>query len=254
MADAPRPHGGDVFIVDNSDQDWKVVRYLRDWTELAHTFDIATGYFEVGGLLALDGHWQKLDHIRILMGDEVSRRTERALLAGVGEIEKKLDASLEREKEQNDFLLGVPGIVDAIRKGQISCKVYNKEKFHAKAYITHAKQAVIGSSALVGSSNFTAPGLTENIELNVQLRREVDVLQAWFDRHWNDSRDVTPEILRVFERQTALYPPFYIYARALHEFFRRHEMTDYEWLTAGAQNGSRMYPILDYYQQEVFTS
>ncbi len=45
--------------------------------------------------------------------------------------------------------------------------------------------------------------------------------------------------------------PFYVYARALHEFFRRHEKTDYEWLTAGAANwGSRMYPILDFCQQE----
>ena len=78
MADAPRPQGGDVFIVDNSDQDWKVGRYLRDWADLANAFDIATGYFEVGGLLALDGQWQKLGQIRILMGDEVSRRTHRS--------------------------------------------------------------------------------------------------------------------------------------------------------------------------------
>src|ERR1035437_3899435 len=53
------------------------------------------------------------------------------------------------------------------------------------------------------------------------------------------------------ERQTALYEPFYVYARALHEFFRRHELTDYEWLNAGPENGgSKMFPILDYYQQE----
>ena len=31
------------------------------------------------------------------------------------------------------------------------------------AYITHAKLEVVGSQALVGSSNFTAPGLTKNI-------------------------------------------------------------------------------------------
>jgi HKD family nuclease len=42
--------------------------------------------------------------------------------------------------------------------------------FHAKAYITHAKLEVVGSQALVGSSNFTAPGLTKNIELNIQVR------------------------------------------------------------------------------------
>ena len=35
--------GGDLFIVDNSDSDWKVRRYLHDWTEIAQSFDIATG-------------------------------------------------------------------------------------------------------------------------------------------------------------------------------------------------------------------
>lgn len=251
MAQEPRLQGGDLFIVDNSDQDWKVRRYLHDWADLAHSFDIATGYFEVGALLALDGQWQKLDKIRILMGDEVSKRTRKLLLTGIENIKKKLDSSIEQEKEKNDFLAGVPAILDALKSGKIVCRVYNKEKFHAKAYITHAKQAVVGSSALVGSSNFTVPGLTDNVELNVQLRREVEILQEWFERHWDKAEEITPDILQVVERQTALYAPFYVYARALHEFFRRHEMTDYEWLTADPENGgSRMYKILDYYQQE----
>ena len=156
----------DLFVVDNSDL-WKVEDYLREWADLAHTFDIATGYFEIGALLALDGQWQKLDKLRILMGDEVSKSTRDALLAG---IESVLDASIERTKEKDDFLSGVPAIVDAIKKKQIECRVYAKKKFHAKAYITHARQEVIGPTALVGSSNFTRPGLKDNIELNVQVR------------------------------------------------------------------------------------
>src|SRR5271157_703474 len=252
MAQEAKSQGGDLFIVDNSDQDWKVRRYLHDWTEIASSFDIATGYFEIGALLLLDQQWQKLDHLRILMGEEVSKRTKRALLLGLQEIKNKLDKSIEDEKEKNDFLVGVSAIVEALRNRQIQCRVYTKEKFHAKAYITHAKQAVVGSSALVGSSNFTVPGLTNNVELNVQLRREVEDLQEWYERHWELAEDVTSEILRTIERHTALYSPFDVYARALHEFFRRHEMTDYEWLTAGPAGGSKMYRILDYYQQEGF--
>ena len=42
--------GSDLFIVDNSDSDWKVKNYLHEWTDLAHKFDIATGYFEIGSL------------------------------------------------------------------------------------------------------------------------------------------------------------------------------------------------------------
>src|ERR1035441_4982113 len=149
MSQEAKPQGGDLFIVDNSDKDWKVRRYLHDWTEIANSFDIATGYFEIGALLLLDQQWQKLDHIRVLMGDEVSKRTKKALLSGLQEIKKKIDMSIESEKEKNDFLTGVPAIVEALRNKQIECRVYTKDKFHAKAFITHAKQAVIGSSALV---------------------------------------------------------------------------------------------------------
>lgn len=82
MSESPKS-GGELFIVDNSDEAWKGLRYLQDWTEIASAFDIATGCFEMGALLALDGKWQKLKNIRVLMGDEVSQRTRQALLDGL---------------------------------------------------------------------------------------------------------------------------------------------------------------------------
>jgi hypothetical protein len=44
--------GSELFIVDNTDEDWKVLRYLHDWCQLSKSIDIATGYFEIGGRLA----------------------------------------------------------------------------------------------------------------------------------------------------------------------------------------------------------
>lgn len=195
--------GSELFIVDNSDEDWKVCRYLHDWCQISRAIDVATGYFEIGSLLAFQDEWQKVDRIRILMGDEVSLRTKNAFAAGLKKATHSLDASLEAEKQKNDFLVGVPAIVEAIRSGKITCRVYRKDKFHAKAYITHARLEVIGSSALVGSSNFTCPGLTENIELNVQITGQpVNVLQEWYEEHWAEAEEVTPEILRTIERHT----------------------------------------------------
>ena len=120
-----RRKGSDLFIVDNSDDLWRVEEYLRGWTGIANKFDIATGYFEIGALLALDQNWQHLKQIRILMGDEVSRRTRKALLEGIAKIKTILDESIEFEKLNNDFLEGVPAIVDAIGSEQIKCRVYN---------------------------------------------------------------------------------------------------------------------------------
>jgi len=77
--------GRDLFIVDNSVSGWTGLRYLEEWTGIAKAFDIATGYFEIGALLALDGKWQALEKIRILMGAEMTPRTRKALLDAVRE-------------------------------------------------------------------------------------------------------------------------------------------------------------------------
>lgn len=238
-----KTEGGDLFIVDNSDSDWKVRTYLHDWCDIAHSFDIATAYFEIGALLALDGQWQKLDKVRVLMGDEVASRTRSVILEGV---QGTLDASIDNEKRSNDFLAGVPAIVKALREGKIECRVYTKAKFHAKTYITHARSAVIGSRALVGSSNFTLPGLSANVELNVHIRSEVDQLQAWFERYWDGAQDVTPELMRVIERHTADFTPFEVYAKSLQEYFKAHEESVTEW----ERTRSKMWPVLDQYQRE----
>jgi hypothetical protein len=39
--------GKDLFIVDNSISGWTALRYLQEWTNIASSFDIATGFFEM---------------------------------------------------------------------------------------------------------------------------------------------------------------------------------------------------------------
>ncbi len=243
--------GRSLFIVDNSVSGWTGLRYLEEWTSIARAFDIATGYFEIGALLALDGKWQSLEKIRILMGSETTQRTRKALFDAVrSRTVQILDSSIEAEKGSNPFLMGVPAILEALRSQKIDCRIYDKEKFHAKAYITHAKLEVVGSQALVGSSNFTAPGLTKNIELNVQIQsaREVAQLQEWFETHWNGASEVTHAVIETISRHTNPYTPFDIYAKALQEFFRGHELTATEW----DETRSKMFPKLDRYQKEAY--
>ncbi|MDZ4259867.1 MAG: helicase-related protein [Gemmatimonadales bacterium] len=243
--------GRDLFIVDNSVSGWTGIRYLEEWSSIAKSFDIATGYFEIGALLALDGKWQPLEKIRILMGAEMTERTRKALLDAVRtRAVGVLDDSIEDCKEGNPFLRGVPGLLEAMRSGQIECRVYDRDKFHAKAYITHAKLEVVGSQALVGSSNFTLPGLTKNIELNIQVQsaREVAQLQEWFETHWNDASEVTDAVITTIARHTHQHTPYDIYGKALQEFFRGHQLTATEW----DETRSRMFPELDRYQQEAY--
>ena len=226
--------------------------YLHDWCQFSDRFDIATGNFEIGSLLGLDGEWQKVDKLRILMGGDVSFRTNQSFRRALEDIRNRLDDSIEAEKEENDFLLGVAGIVAALKAGQIECRVYRKERFHAKAYITHGREKVIGSYALVGSSNFTWPSLKQNVELNVQITgTSVVELQEWYEAYWDESEDVTAEILAVIERQIQEFEPFDIWARSLHELFGDAAITTHEWERLGRNDGgSEVFPILDHYQQE----
>ncbi len=183
-------------------------------------------------LLDLDGHWQSFDKIRILMGDEMSHRTRKALLVLVRKrAEERLDESIERDKEQDPFLSGLDAVLKALKSGQIECRVYNRDKFHAKAYITHGRFEVIGAQALVGSSNFTRPGLTQNVELNIKIESssEVAQLQEWYEQHWDEAVDVSAGVVKVVERHAREYSPFDVYAQALRSMFDDLEPTASNW-------------------------
>lgn len=238
-----------LFIVDNSDTDWKVGSYLSEWCDLSKAIDIATGYFEIGSLLSLKEKWQSVDQIRVLMGDEVSLRTKNIFIKGLERIKTQLDNSIELEKSQNDFLEGVPAIVEAIRKEKIQFKVYRKDKFHAKAYITHGRAKVIGSFGLVGSSNLTYPGLYNNVELNVQISGpEVKILQDWYEHYWKQAEDITPDILHTIERHTREYQPFEIWLKAMDEYFRGRDLEPDLWDI----QESHVFKHLDKYQQDAY--
>jgi superfamily II DNA or RNA helicase len=234
---------GDFFIVDNSDEHWKALEYLRQWCELSSAIDIATGYFEIGALLALDGEWQKVDKIRLLIGSETSRQT----IAAINEARAVLANSLTEERQVDPFLTGLDSVIQSIQSGKIEIRVYRRKKFHAKAYITHGRLEIVGSAALVGSSNFTPPGLTRNVELNVRFTGvEVRELQGWFESYWADGEEATAELLDVMERHDRNYSPFEIYAKALQVLTQDVEPGAIE----SEREHSRIYPLLAPYQRE----
>lgn len=253
------PHST-LYTVDNSTEDQSVRTYLKDWCSVSKQMDIATGYLEVGGLLSLDGDWQKLDKIRIILGNEVTQRTHTVISAAINAITDRLKNSVDMEQEKNEFLFGVPAILDALKTGKIECRVFDKSKFHAKAYITYFRDDyrarfiqsmnVPAGYALVGSSNFTKAGLTQNIELNVQIKDNIEELQEWFDIHWEQGVDITEAILTVIENHVKEYAPYDVYLRSMFEYFKSREETISEW----ENHESVIYPILAQYQKDGYNS
>lgn len=90
--------GGDLFIVDNSISGWTGLEYLRQRSDLARSFDNTTGFLEIDALLSLDGKWQQLEKIRLLMGDEVSLRTRAVFSEALAKRVSRHDDGLWGEK------------------------------------------------------------------------------------------------------------------------------------------------------------
>ncbi len=231
-------------IIDNRG-DNKVLHALQRLLPNLQRMDVATGVFEIGSFLLLEGLWRDLERIRILMGDETTKRTKREIVKALLQVSND---SIEREKERDDALTGLAAVRDAIANKHILLRTYSKAKFHAKSYLMESKEASPVDFAIVGSSNFTRPGLIENIELNLFStdQAHIEALRSWYDELWKESEDVSPELLKVIEPHLKDYEPFVVYAKALYEFFAGCEKTQDEWeLTESA-----LYPKLSQYQKD----
>jgi len=231
-------------IIDNRG-DNKVLIALQRLLPNLQRMDVATGVFEIGSFLLLEGFWRDLERIRILMGDETTKRTKREIVQAL--LQASND-SIEREKEREDALTGLAAVREAIAQKQIMLRTYSKAKFHAKSYLMESKEASPVDFAIVGSSNFTKPGLTENVELNLFStdQAHIENLRKWYEDVWKDGEDVRDELLKVIEPHLKEYDPFTVYAKALYEFFAGREKTQDEWeITESA-----LYQKLSQYQKD----
>ena len=239
-----------LYVVDNSSEQSTVKHYLNEWCKVSKQMDIATGYLEIGGLLDLDQNWQKLDKIRIILGSEMTKRTKEVIDTVVEAMLTRLKESVDEEQEHNEFLIGVPAIIDAMKSG----------KFHAKAYITYFRDDyrnqfispmnLPNGYGLVGSSNFTHAGLTKNIELNIQVDNEVEELQQWFEEKWQEATDITEAVLTVIENHCREFSPYDVYLRSMYELFKSREETVSEW----ENHESVVYRGLSQYQKDGYNS
>ena len=231
-------------LIDNVDGN-TLLKALESLLIKSVSLDIATGTFEIGAFLSLGETWRHLDGIRLLMGDETTRRTKEHLIKALQEV---TDDNIESVKERDDTLHGLAAVRDAMRKGQIAVRVYDKAKFHAKLNLMHAQNSSLVDFATVGSSNFTTPGLTQNVELNAFITdpTHIEKLNEWYDARWEEASEVKEELLCTIERHLKEYPPFTVYAKALHTYFRGREKPADEW----EENESVIYRTLSQYQKD----
>lgn len=199
--------------------------------------DVAVGYFNLRGwsvfnsLVREKATQSEGPVARILIGMVMTGPQQEALdeLQATVEGKAALDADPNDARERKAQLLeqlriqlmrGLPTASDRaslqslrtlLSEGAVEIKVFTRRPLHGKAYVFHRDDLNNPITGFVGSSNLTAPGLTHNLELNVDVldTTGAKALAQWFENRWNDrfSREVTADLLLLLDDSWARAEP-----------------------------------------------
>ncbi|WP_369132022.1 helicase-related protein [Modestobacter sp. I12A-02662] len=211
--------------------------HLRQTLADFDRMDVAVGYFNLRG-------WRTFDDlvtakagtpgapiVRILIGMVMPTAQEAALTelqqALDGTSTPEADRAVARERKaqivehlREQLTRGMPNAADRatlrslrdlIVAGAVQVKVFTRKPLHGKAYVFHRSDLNNPIVGFVGSSNLTVPGLTSNLELNVDVvdGAAANDLAKWFAELWEDNRShaVTDDILALLEDSWATPTP-----------------------------------------------
>ncbi len=193
-----------VEIIDNTNK--RVLDYIRTHIRTSKRASFAIGYFFLSGWNLVKNDFPENaenEFLRIVIGDETTEMAKRMLAKGYELRIRMWDEITEIEDPSR-----VSELYELIRQGKIDVKIYTKSKLHSKLYLFIKRPEEFSNEygespglAIVGSSNFTFKGLTQNKELNVLLtdRNAVIHLNKWFDELWDESEEFKDELLKILE-------------------------------------------------------
>jgi superfamily II DNA or RNA helicase len=208
-------------LIDNSAPDRTLSHILNQLLAAGPTVHIATGFFNLGGYSLLRDGLHRASWVRILLGKEpVTTGASPDAPPPVEELTEAVEADLHEtmatgRRTEHDR---VRDFLAFLQQPKVEVCLYPRRFFHAKAYILDGVPP-FGTIAIVGSSNFTAAGLTSNTELNMAQKQAAVAHEfaAWFDRFWDEAEDYKSALIELYSRATALHPPYLIYIKALYE-------------------------------------
>src|SRR6266478_5386154 len=161
------------FVIDN--QQHKMADVLNDLLaqHKGHSLDIATAYFNVGGWQLLCDGLNGLGNFRLLLGDEPEAGSDLGMREIGAKPVKGLIRDLARETFNEKTLRLVEDLIAFLHQENVQVRLYTRGFLHSKCYIFYSGggfERFIPVAAIVGSSNFTRPGLQTNKELNLTHR------------------------------------------------------------------------------------
>jgi superfamily II DNA or RNA helicase len=203
--------------------------FLKEHIRHGCKLSFVSAYFTVHAYAALKDQLENAERLRFLFGEPASvtsldkeKKQARHYTLGADNGALTLGNQLTQKQVAHDC-------ADWIRR-KVEIRTIRRSNFlHGKLYLIENGET---SHALLGSSNFTVPGLGLkpsgcNVELNIAVdsRRDVADLGAWFDDFWNNvelTSDVRGQVLAELERLYADHDPQFIYFLTLFHLFRHY--------------------------------
>ena len=210
-------------IIDNSDV--TLSAFLNSvLAEIPNTnFDIATAFFNLQAYAYVKDNMQGVKRFRLLLGKAPEIKNDDTLgdilFRMIKEEVEGFDLSREKDSLVKEF-------ITFLKKENVEVKLYDKEFLHGKTYI-------FDQLVVVGSSNFTAAGLTRNTELNsVSLEAEAQYVKTnWFEKFWAEADDFKEGLIKLLESSrfgSKEYTPYEVYIKSLFELQKEDIRADSE--------------------------
>lgn len=202
-------------IIDNTPRR-ELVSVLKDRLKNCNEAKFVVGYFFLSGFNLVDDDFpkeiQKKPFLKLVMGNETTLETKEELVSGYNLREffkQKMIEELQGKELTELQIKQLRRLRDYVANNIIEVRLFEKSRLHAKLYLfLKDLEDKYGSPgvAVVGSSNFTAEGLTRNKELNVILTEREDVLylNSWFDKLWEEAIEFNEDLIKVIEISGAL--------------------------------------------------
>ncbi len=146
------------------------------------SLDVATAYFTVGGFGLIKDGLLKLGNFRLLLGAEPASGEQLGLRPDSSVVGGLLRGDLEALPFAETTLRTVEDLIAFLRRDAVQVRLHDKGFLHAKCWLFYSdrpgQQMLFDRFrpilAIVGSSNFTAPGLSSNRELNLTHKVLID--------------------------------------------------------------------------------
>lgn len=205
---------------------------FRELIKDTKNFDVLVGYFYLSGFHLIYKSLEKTAKIRILIGIDADKKVKELYSVGKTEMEEALSHKIQKDMDESedniDVEEGVKKFLEWLGSGKLEIRAYKERNIHAKLYIMTFNEGDRDAGRVItGSSNFTASGMKENIEFNVELkdRSDYEFSKEKFQELWDHSDTFDMGILyqdyvpnKTWLRQNIT--PYELYLKFLYEYFK----------------------------------